>query len=100
MPQQSLDEEAIFQVARRIEPPDARAAYLNQVCGADRPLHDRVLALLGFPDEVDQFLETPPSAIVAIASPTIEQAPLERPGTQIGPYKLLQKIGEGGLGVG
>ena len=23
----------------------------------------------------------------------------ERPGTQIGPYKLLQQIGEGGMGV-
>jgi hypothetical protein len=37
MPQQALDEEVIFQVARRIGPSDARAAYLDQVCGADRP---------------------------------------------------------------
>ncbi len=30
---------------------------------------------------------------------TIDQQPPERPGTQIGPYKLLQQIGEGGMGV-
>ena len=30
---------------------------------------------------------------------TIDQPPLEKPGTQIGPYKLLQQIGEGGFGV-
>ena len=31
--------------------------------------------------------------------PTLDQPPLEQPGTQIGPYKLLQQIGEGGMGV-
>ena len=30
---------------------------------------------------------------------TIDHPPLERPGTQIGPYKLLEQIGEGGMGV-
>ena len=32
-------------------------------------------------------------------SPTIERPIAERPGTVIGPYKLLQQIGEGGMGV-
>ena len=35
----------------------------------------------------------------AEASPTLDQPITERPGTVIGPYKLLQKIGEGGMGV-
>ncbi len=33
------------------------------------------------------------------SSPTIDQPITEKPGTQIGPYKLLQQIGEGGMGV-
>ena len=32
-------------------------------------------------------------------APTIDQPITEKPGTQIGPYKLLQQIGEGGMGV-
>ncbi len=37
---------------------------------------------------------------VATGSVTISHAPiLEGPGTRIGPYKLLQQIGEGGMGV-
>src|SRR5438445_329773 len=33
------------------------------------------------------------------AGPTIDRAVAERPGTVIGPYKLLQQIGEGGMGT-
>ena len=33
-----LDEEAIFNVARKIDSPEARADYLRQVCG-DRAAH-------------------------------------------------------------
>ena len=93
------DEEAIFQVARRIEPPNAHTAYLVQVCGADQFLHGRVLALLGPPDEVDPFLETPPSACCVENGATADQRLSEHPGTRIGTYKLLQQIGEGGMGV-
>ena len=35
------DEEAIFKVAREIKSPDARAAYLEQVCGDDQQLCGR-----------------------------------------------------------
>ena len=35
---QKLDEEAIFNVARKIESPDARHNYLEQVCGEDAAL--------------------------------------------------------------
>ncbi len=94
-----LDDQAIFEVARKIGSPDARRAYLAQICGEDLATIERIEALLQAHDDSPSFLESPPSAIVAIASPTLDQAPLERPGTQIGPYKLLQQIGEGGMGV-
>src|SRR5215472_9972851 len=43
---QPLDEEAIFQLARKIESPEVRAGYLEQVCGDNPPLRARVQALL------------------------------------------------------
>ncbi len=91
-----LDEKAIFNVARKIDSEEARAEYLHQVCGADGNLFERVDTLLRAYEEQASFLESPAADSF---SPTIDQPPLEEPGTQIGPYKLLQQIGEGGMGV-
>jgi serine/threonine protein kinase/tetratricopeptide (TPR) repeat protein len=89
-----LDEEAIFQAARKIENPPARQAYLVQACGEHRDLRDRLEALLRVHDHDQSFLATP-----AIGSAD-EVPPLtEGPGQSIGPYKLMEQIGEGGMGV-
>ena len=46
--------------------------------------------------QMQSFLESP----AADLTPTTTATPIaERPGTVIGPYKLLQQIGEGGMGV-
>jgi eukaryotic-like serine/threonine-protein kinase len=90
--------EAIFFAALE-KAPDRRASYLNEACAGDENLRLRVERMLAAQVDAASFLETPPSAIVAIGSPTIDQPPLEKPGTMIGPYKLLQQIGEGGMGV-
>src|SRR5207253_4349403 len=55
----------------------------------------RVLELLRVYDQERSFLESSPVAHGA----TIDEPPAERPGTVIGPYKLLQQIGEGGMGT-
>ena len=89
-------EEAIFNDARKIESPPKRAEFLKEVCGDDHRLKARVEALLGVHEQEPEFLQAPPSGL----APTIEQpAVAEGPGTAIGPYKLLQQIGEGGFGV-
>src|SRR5215831_17031292 len=75
--------------------PDQWEAYLNEACGDDRELHGRVQHLLVAHREAGSFLEPPaPSALA-----TVEEPLTERPGTTIGPYKLLEQIGEGGFGV-
>ena len=46
MSSRQLDEEAIVRVASKIDDPHARAEYLDQVCGGDSALRERVVALL------------------------------------------------------
>jgi WD40 repeat protein/serine/threonine protein kinase len=92
---QKLNEEAIFNVARKIESLDGRRAYLEQVCGEDAALHARVQALLRVHEEDGSFLKRPLPALVGTALEPLT----ERPGTVIGPYKLLEQIGEGGFGI-
>jgi tetratricopeptide (TPR) repeat protein len=95
MATQPLDEEAIFQLARKIESPDGRAGYLEQVCGDNPPLRARVQALLDVQEQDSSFLRVPAAAIVF----TVDDPITERPGTVIGPYKLMEQIGEGGMGL-
>jgi len=81
---------------RRLGEPTARAAYLDEACGGDAVLRERVEALLRAHDESQSPLEKPPAGW----SPTELHLPkLEQPGMLIGPYKLMEKIGEGGFGL-
>jgi serine/threonine protein kinase/Flp pilus assembly protein TadD len=91
----SLDEQAIFEVARKLDPGAGREAYLQQACGDDAAIGRRVRALLKAHEENASFLESPAAASVA----TVDEPMRERPGTVIGPYKLLEQIGEGGMGL-
>src|SRR5262245_57529635 len=90
-----LDEQAIFEVARQLGSRGAREPYLQQACGDAAATLQRVRALLKAYDEGASFLEAPAAPLVgAIAEPVGE-----RPGTVIGPYQLIERIGEGGFGV-
>ena len=87
------DEEVIFNVARKL-PDDARAIYLQQVCREDSALHRRVEILLDA-DGLRDFLDSRQN----VAEVTLDRPITEGPGTIVGRYKLLQKVGEGGFGV-
>jgi serine/threonine protein kinase len=89
-----LSEEAIFLAALDKATRQERAAYVEGACAGNETLHRRVLELLASHDAACGPLDAPPAALGA----TIDVV-TERPGTQIGPYKLLQQIGEGGMGV-
>jgi WD40 repeat protein/serine/threonine protein kinase len=91
-------EEAIFHAALEIEAADQRSAYLDAACGNETWLRQRVEALLRRCAEPEGPLDRPHIRLEATAD--CEAAQLtERPGTVIGPYKLLEQIGEGGFGV-
>src|SRR3990172_13216524 len=97
MAETQVDEQAMFEVARKIDSGESRNAYLRQMCADDSALQQRVAALLRAYEESESFLETPASGLGATPGDTeIFQRVTERPGTVIVPYKLLQQIGEGG----
>ncbi len=91
----NADEVSIFNVARLFAFPDVRCSYLDQSCAGDRALRERVEKLLCAYDQEPGFLEAPATEVRAVS----ESPPGERPGAQIGAYKLLEQIGEGGFGV-
>ena len=69
--------------------------YLAAACSGDAELEQQVRRYLQVHREAGSFLESPALGLVA----TIDEPVAERPGMVIGPYKLLQQIGEGGMGT-
>src|SRR5262249_26890591 len=95
LPRWVMHEEEIFHQALARTGPEERAAYLDQACAGDPALRASVEALLRANVGATGFLDQPaPAAAVTIE----EQAVNERPGAMIGPYKLIEPIGEGGMG--
>ncbi|MHB8974423.1 MAG: protein kinase domain-containing protein [Pirellulaceae bacterium] len=85
----------IFLTSLEIASERDRTAYIQAQCGDDDQLRREVAGLLDHAQRLGPFLESSPQGNRA----TIAHPPLELPGTQIGPYKLLEQIGEGGMGI-
>src|SRR5262249_20661181 len=82
--------EALLNRALEFKPAE-RAAFLAGACGQDHELRQKVETLLRAANEAEGFME---------GATTLAPSPLaEGPGTVIGHYKLLEKIGEGGFGA-
>lgn len=91
-----LSEESVFRVAFALASPELREEYLRQVSAGNEALYQRVTALLQVGQERPDFLESPPPGVAA----TMDRLPIGiATSSHIGPYQLLEKIGEGGMGV-
>src|SRR5947209_19362498 len=98
----------IFLAALEKPGPAERHAFLREACGADEGLRRQVEALLAQHEQASGFLESPPAGLVqtvgsdqgdvALTSGQDTRTP-DGVGSRIGPYKLLQKLGEGGMGT-
>ena len=87
--------DAIFIAAIKLHSAPERAIYLDQACGGDAQLRSRLEKLIAAHFGAGNFLESPAAVLDATrALPDSESA-----GTIIGPYKLLESIGEGGMGT-
>jgi tetratricopeptide (TPR) repeat protein len=73
-----------------------RAAYLDRACAGDAALREQVNALLRAHEAAGNFLRghSAPTGAAAPAAP-----PADLTGTRLGPYRLMEQIGEGGMGL-
>jgi len=95
--------DSIVQAARVLADPSARARFLDEACRGDEAARARVEALL---QADDPTVDAPPgpdalsSADTVAADDADRKAPLvEGPGAMLGPYRLIERIGQGGFGT-
>lgn len=84
----------IFLEAIGQESPDSLLAFLEVACAGDPALRAAVDQLLRAHGQAGNFLG-------GLSEPATkdDSAHTERPGTTIGPYKIVEQIGEGGFGI-
>jgi hypothetical protein len=100
-------EKAVFCQALEITDPEQRRRFLEQACGADQDLRQQVERLLALSQSAGDFFQDCAPALAPVAADAAQvlsaaesAVEAEIPETKcIGPYKLLQKLGEGGYGV-
>ena len=90
------DVKTVFGHAVEIEDETARATYLDRACGANPQLRAEVESLLRAHQMAEGFLKKP---AVSQSETFVDHSDLDGEGTIIGHYKLLEQIGEGGMGV-
>src|SRR5262245_59774026 len=90
-----IDEKDIFVAALALPAGEEREAYLRASCAGHPELLGRVQELLSAHEESQGPLDRGPAALGV----TVDVAHPEGPGSVIGPYKLIQQIGEGGMGA-
>jgi eukaryotic-like serine/threonine-protein kinase len=90
-----MSDSAIFQAAVKLSP-ERRAAFLDHACASDGELRHEIESLLRAHDASGSFLGN----LSHQSDATDDFGPIpERAGTVIGPYKLMEQIGQGGMGL-
>jgi serine/threonine protein kinase len=97
-----MTERELFLAALERDGPTERATFLNQACGADTPLRQRVEALLRSHDRAPDFMDVPVVEQLAGDGGGLDfLAPSEKPGSlgRLAHYEALEVVGRGAMGV-
>ncbi len=96
-----MTERDLFIAALQLEHPAQRQACLEEACAGRPGLREQVENLLRLHEGAGSFLERPAvdPATGAFLTAAGQAPPCEAPGMMIGPYKLVERLGEGGMGT-
>jgi hypothetical protein len=99
-------EDAIFLSALDLSEPAARHEFLGRACAGDAALRAAVEALLADHDGAENFFAKGEATFQRVTLDLAAMESIRQPqvaddhiGERVGPYKILQRIGEGGCGV-
>src|SRR4029450_9793596 len=75
---------------------EERAAFLEQSCGVDEALRGEVESLLGYDEQAEQFIETPPDDVAGAMMAAGQKQTMV--GGTLGHYQVALLLGSGGMG--
>ncbi len=96
--------DTLFEQAVALSDPDARRHFIAEAAGADEPLREQLEVLVAAHFQAGDFLAQPLyEAATALVQhpfqPVANNGMTQHVGEVVGPYKLREVLGEGGMGI-